>query len=298
MRRSIAEAAKQPRPSEAPDRVFEAERTSLFAIAIRILRSDRDAEDVLQEAWHRFSQADHREIENISAWCTTVMTRLCLDVLRRRRNELPLHDDHDLVDPTQDPEAVTLLAGELTGAFELLVRRLSPTQRVAFILHDVFDRSFGEIADILEVTPDAARKLASRARHRVRGSTRREAPVSDDHWPIVEAFLRAAQSGDLDALVRLLHPDIVRVADPQILPSDLNPLLQSASAVVAEAPRFRAHARLGRVALIDGRPGIVLRTAGRLRAVIAFEIHAGRIERYDVIADPDRLAVIAVEEQQ
>ena len=275
---------------------FASERASLFAIARRILRSEGDAEDVLQEAWRRLSLADEDAIENVAAWCTTVVTRLSLDILRRRRNELPLLDDHDVVDDTQDPEGVTLLAGELTGALQLLVRRLSPTQRVAFILHEVFALSFAEIGGILEVTPEAARKLASRARHRLHRATPREQAVSRDDWRIVEAFLRAAQSGDLDALIRLLHPDVVRTADPQILPPGMAPMERTAPAVIAEAPRFRAHARLGRVAWIDGRPGIVLRSAGKLRAVLTFEIAAGRIERYDVIADPRRLAQLSVED--
>jgi RNA polymerase sigma factor (sigma-70 family) len=286
-------------PVEARLEVFRAERPHLLAVAFRILGSDADAQDAVQETWIRFGRADIEHVRNLPAWLTTVVTRLCLDVLRRSR-EQPLEPAQLPKTPTRgepDPEESALLASELTTAFTVVLEELTPPQRVALILHDVFGMPFDEVAHVLGTTPGSAKKLASRARGRVR----RHEPVTPVGEPaearrVVGAFLRAAQQGDLDALVRLLDPGVTRTADPQALPAGAPQLVRGASAVVAETQALRANAQLAAPATIDGRPGIVVRTDHGVRTALVFEVRAGRIVHYDVISDPQRLRRLTIEE--
>lgn len=280
--------------------VFQRERPHLLAVAFRILGSDADAQDVVQEAWTRYVRADVDDVRNVQAWLTTVVTRLCLDLLRRSR-EYPRQPE-DLpatADGGDDPEEVALLAGELTAAFAIVFDELTPPQRVALILHDVFGTPFDEVAHILGTTPGSAKKLASRARGRLH---RPDAPgVGPDADPrearrVVNAFLKAAQQGDIDGLVKVLHPAVTRTADPQALPPRASQRVQGVQAVVTETRALQANARRARLVTIDGRPGIAVGSQRELQAALVFHIAGERIVHYDVVADPARLALLHIED--
>ncbi|MFA1540512.1 sigma-70 family RNA polymerase sigma factor [Actinomadura monticuli] len=273
--------------------VFDRERPRLLAVAFRILGSDADAQDVVQDAWTRYVRADADEIRNVQAWLTTVVTRLCLDLLRRSREEPRRPEDLPPAPGGDDPEDVALLAGELTAAFTVVVEALTPPQRVALILHDVFGAPFDEIAHILGTTEGSAKKLASRARGRVRGTPRPDVE-SGEARRVVGAFMQAARQGDVDGLVEVLHPDVLRTADPQVLRPGAPQRVQGIEAVVEETRAMRASARRARLAVIDGRPGIAV-GPGPLAALV-FTIADGLIVHYDVIADPRRLALLHIED--
>lgn len=272
--------------------VFDRERSHLLAVAFRILGSDADAQDVVQEAWTKYVRADVEEIRNTQAWLTTVVTRLCLDLLRRSR-EYPRQPE-DLPDTAggENPEEVALLAAELTAAFTVVVQELTPPQRVALILHDVFGAPFEEIGHILGTSAGSAKKLASRARGRVRHSEWPDVESSEAHR-VVSAFMKAAQQGDIDGLVEVLHPDVTRTADPQVLRPGASQRVHGRKAVIEETGAMRASARRARLVLVDGQPGIAV-GAGPLAALV-FHVVDGLIVHYDVIADPQRLALLHIE---
>ncbi|EHR60346.1 RNA polymerase sigma factor, sigma-70 family [Saccharomonospora cyanea NA-134] len=275
--------------------LFESCRPQLLCMAFRITGSDPDAEDVVQEAWIRYERADARGLHNPAAWLTTVTTRLCLDLLRKRR-EVPWQPgDLPPTDEEWEPGEVVELADEVTAALVVVVRELTPPQRVALVLHEVFGMSFGEVAAVLGTTTGSARKLASRARERLRrrGPKPRQAPAESAR-KVVEAFLRAAQDGDMDALATVLDPDVVRTADPQALAPGMPQLVRGAGAVVEETRSLRANARRARVATVGGRPAIVVVSDGAVRSVLLFHVEGGRVVRYDVMADPRRLALLEV----
>ncbi|NKZ03455.1 sigma-70 family RNA polymerase sigma factor [Actinomadura latina] len=273
--------------------VFDRERSHLLAVAFRILGSDADAQDVVQEAWTRYARADVGEIRNAQAWLTTVVTRLCLDVLRRSRESPRRPEDLPEVAGGEDPEEVALLASELTAAFTVVVEELTPPQRVALILHDVFGSPFEEIAHILGTTVGSAKKLASRARGRVRHSEWPDVESSDAQR-VVNAFMKAAQQGDIDGLVEVLHPDVTATADPQALRPGAAQRVNGRTAVIEETRVMRAAAQQARLVVIDGRPGIAV-GPGPLAALV-FHIAGGLIVHYDVIADPRRLALLHIED--
>jgi RNA polymerase sigma factor (sigma-70 family) len=279
--------------------VLGRERPHLLAVAFRILGSEADAQDVVQEAWIRYARADLGPVQNVPAWLTTVVTRLCLDLLRRAR-ECPRQPTDLPVTAAgggDSPEQIALLAGELTEAFAIVLDELTPPQRVALILHDVFGTPFEQVARILGTTPASAKKLASRARGRVRRPTGAAAADPRMARRVVSAFLRAAQLGDVDGLVRLLHPAVTRTADPQALPAGAAQRVRGAQAVVAETRALQASAQRARVVTIDGQPGIAVMTdQGLSAAVLVFHIAGDRIIHYDVIADPQRLALLHIED--
>ncbi|SNT56359.1 RNA polymerase sigma-70 factor, ECF subfamily [Actinomadura meyerae] len=275
---------------------FDRERPHLLAVAFRILGSDADAQDVVQDAWTRYVRADPAEIRNTQAWLTTVVTRLCLDVLRRSRETPRSPEELPAGAAGEDPEDVALLAAELTAAFTVVVEELTPPQRVALILHDVFGAPFEEIAHILDTTPGSAKKLASRARGRVRRTGWPDAE-SREADRVVTAFMKAARQGDIDGLVEVLHPDVVRTADPQVLRPGAPQRVEGITAVVEETRLMRPAALRARLARIDGRPGIAV-GPGDPRAVLVFHIAGGLIVRYDVVADPRRLALLHIEEDR
>lgn len=262
-------------------------------MAFRILGSDSDAQDVVQETWIKFDSSDTEDVRNVPAWLTTVATRLCLDVLRRRR-EIP-HETTPLpAESGDEPEEAALLADELTAAFVVVLDELTPPQRVALVLHDAFGVPFDELAHILGTTIGSAKKLASRARGRVR--RRAGAPAEDvaKARQVVEAFLRAAQEGNTDRLIALLDPNVVRIADPQVIARGTPQRLQGVHAVVAEVHTYQANASRARVAFIDGRPGIAVLAGPDLQSVLVVRVAGDRIVQYDVIADPQRLARLDV----
>lgn len=272
---------------------FEEHRTRLRAVAYRMLGSASEADDAVQEAWLRLSRADTSSVENLPAWLTTVVARVCLNMLRTRgsRHEEPLdvRAPDPVIEDGGDPEQEALLADSVGLALLVVLDTLTPAERLAFVLHDMFAVPFEEIASMIERSPAAARQLASRARRRVKGG----APVSDADLTrqrrVVEAFLAASRGGDFDALVALLDPDVVLRADRAAGPTAAPIVLRGAHAVLKGASAAAGRARFTQPALVNGAVGLVMAPRGRLFLVLGFTIADGRITEIDVIADPDRL---------
>ncbi|WP_089010037.1 sigma-70 family RNA polymerase sigma factor [Micromonospora viridifaciens] len=288
---------------EEPNRLaerFEAHRARLRAMVFRMLGSIAEAEDSVQETWLRLSRAQPGEVENLGGWLTTVTARVCLDMLRARavRKEDPLDSTpvSAIANPGRgvDPEQEALTADAVGLALLVVLDRLTPAERIAFVLHDLFDVPFAEIASIVGRSPVAAKKLASRARIRVRGGSVDHADLTR-RWEIVEAFLAAARDGDLQALLALLDPDVVRRADRRLIPATERAEVHGARDVAEGTVRYaRTAARFARLALIDGAPGLVVAPHGRLRIALAIRIENGKISEIDVIGEPRRLAELAV----
>jgi RNA polymerase sigma-70 factor (ECF subfamily) len=280
---------------------FEEHRTHLRAVAYRMLGSTTEADDAVQEAWLRLSRTDASEVENLGGWLTTVISRVCLNMLRSRktRREDPLEEAHvpdpivDREDGT-DPEHEALLADSVGLALQVVLESLSPAERLAFVLHDMFAIPFDEIAPIVDRSPDATRQLASRARRRVRGG----APTPDvdlaRQREVVDAFFAASREGDFDALVAVLDPDVVLHADGGALRPDATVLVQGAEEVASRAMTFR---RLGphvRPALVNGIAGVVVMPQGRPFSIMSFTVRGGRIVEIHALADPERLRHVDV----
>ncbi|MCC5473732.1 sigma-70 family RNA polymerase sigma factor [Streptomyces barringtoniae] len=277
---------------------FEADRPHLTAVAYRLLGSAAEADDALQEAWLRSRQADLDTVHNLTGWLTTVVTRVCLNLLRARRNRreefLGAYDhDHDapaVSAEAGDPAREALLADQVGVALLVVLDTLRPAERVAFVLHDMFAVPFEEIAPLIEKTPAATRQLAVRARRRVQG--RPAAPAADAvrRRRAVEAFLAATRGGDFTALVALLDPDVVLHADALVVPTPEPITVRGAVPVAQEAMAATARARLTGLALLDGEFGLVMAERGRARLVLAFAFGAdGRITGIDVVAEAERL---------
>ncbi|WP_131740545.1 sigma-70 family RNA polymerase sigma factor [Actinomadura roseirufa] len=277
---------------------FEAHRGHLRAVAYRMLGSLSDADDAVQEAWLRLSRTGGGGVENLGGWLTTVVGRVCLDMLRSRtsRRETPL--DERLPDPVLsppagiDPEQEALIADSVGLALLVVLQSLGPAERLAFVLHDLFAVPFDDIAPIVGRTPAAARQLASRARRRVRGSVPAADPDLARQRRVVEAFRAAADGGDLEALVAVLDPDVVLRADRGAVPGGGWTLLRGAEAVAGQALTFRGLAARSRPALVNGTAGIVATVDGRPVSVLAFTIADGRIAAIDILADPGRVAAL------
>jgi RNA polymerase sigma-70 factor (ECF subfamily) len=271
---------------------FEAHRDLLRGVAYRMLGSVDEADDAVQRAWLRADRADLADVRNLAAWLTTVTSRVCLDMLRTRksRNEQPLTPTAESPAAEEaETEDQAVLAEEVGRALLVVLDRLSPAERVAFVLHDMFAVPFDEIAPVVGRTEGASKKLASRARHRVHGAAPPD-KVDDQHYAVVDAFLAASRGGDMTALVTLLAPDVVRRADRFAVPAHVAAEVQGAEAVAEETKVFAARAWMADVTLIDGQPGIVVAPNGRLLVVLLPTVGRGRITEIDVIADPDRLA--------
>jgi RNA polymerase sigma factor (sigma-70 family) len=280
----------------APDGLaerFEAHRGQLRAVAYRMLGELSDADDAVQEAWLRLSRSDAGAIDNLEAWLRTTVSRLCLDMLRARasRREEPL-GWHAPATPaqTRDPEQEALLLDSVGRAMLVVLDALAPAERVAFVLHDLFAVPFDEIAPVVGRTPATAKTLASRARRRVRGAPAVPRAELNMQRKVVEAFLAAARSGDLDALLAVLAPDVVRHADPAVLQPDGQQVLSGADAVARQTLVLGPRARFAEPALVNGTVGAVIAPDGRLQLVLAVTVAGSRVAGYDVIADPARLA--------
>jgi RNA polymerase sigma-70 factor, ECF subfamily len=275
---------------------FEENRPHLRAVAYRMLGSVSEAEDAVQEGWLRFSRADTSGVENVGGWLTTVVARVCLDMLRSRgsRREDPLTapgpDSMAIPDQGADPEQEVLLADSVGLALIVVLETLAPDERLAFVLHDMFAVPFDEIAPIVGRSPAAARQLASRARRRVRGAAPASRADLGRQREIVEAFLAAARAGDFEALLKVLDPDVVRRlhgAGPPGVPSELRGAQAVGRGALAGTARTRSEPVA--VALVNGAVGIVTARQGRLTRAITFRFRRGRIAEMDVILDPARL---------
>ena len=268
-------------------RRFEASRPRLRAMAYRMLGSLSDADDAVQEGWLRAAGADTDDVANLEGWFTTVVARICLDMLRSRkaRREEPLDPDEAVV---AGPEQEAMLADSVGLAMLVVLDNLAPAERVAFVLHDTFGLPFGEIAAITGRTPASARQLASRARRRIQGSERPRPRLARQR-EVAQAFIAAARGGDLGALIAVLDPDVVLRADAVASPSGVPVTIRGAAAVAGGARTAAARARYGRVALINGSPGLVMAPRGQLVLALAFTYSGDKISQIDVIADPARL---------
>ena len=273
---------------------FEEHRPHLRAVAYRMLGSATEAEDAVQEGWIRLGRTDVRDVENLRAWLTTVVGRVCLDMLRtrtsRREDSLDVHvPDPVITRADANPESDAVLAESVGLALLVVLETLEPAERLAFVLHDVFGMTFDEIAPIVDRSPVAARQLASRARRRVQG----QAPTSDadlrKQRRVVDAFLAAARDGDFEALVAVLDPAIVLRADGGAV-KGMSRLVRGAQAVVAQAATFSKLGLSNQVVLVNGQIGVLSRRLdGRPFAVLGFTIAGGKVVEIDILADPDRL---------
>ena len=273
---------------------FEDCRPHLRAVAYRMLGSLSEADDAVQDAWLRLSRADTSEVENLTAWLTTVVARVALNMLRSRKThgEQPLdaHVPDPIVDPADgtNPEHEAMLADSVGLAMLVVLETLSPPERLSFVLHDMFAVPFDEIGTILDRSPEAARQLASRGRRRVRGT----APVPDAdlsaQWEVIEAFLAAAREGDFDALVAVLDPDVTLRADLGL--AGISRYVRGAETVASQAMMWSQVGLTVHRALINGAAGLVSMREGRPFSVGAFTVRGGRIVEFDILADPDRLA--------
>jgi RNA polymerase sigma factor (sigma-70 family) len=271
---------------------FEAHRSHLRAVAYRMLGSAGEADDAVQDAWLRLSRADTSGVDNLGGWLTTVVARVCLDLLRSRtaRREQPLgvHLPEPPVSHADgnDPEQEALLAEGVGLALLVVLEQLAPAERVAFVLHDLFAVPFDEIAPIVGRSSAAAKMLASRARRRVQGAA--TVPDADlgRQRAVVDAFLAASRGGDLEALLALLDPDVVVRADRAAVAAGASREVRGAAAV---AGTFSGRARSARPALVDGAVGAVWAPGGQPRVVFAFTVTGGKVLEIDILADPDRL---------
>ncbi len=277
---------------------FGEQRKQLRAVAYRMLGSLTEADDAVQDAWVRVSRAETDGIENLGGWLTTIVARVCLNMLRarnvRREERLEVHLPDPVVSPVGElgPEGEAILADSVGLALLVVLDALTPAERLVFVLHDMFALPFEEIAPMVDRSPTAARQLASRARRRVRGA---EIPDSDlaRQREVVDAFFLAARSGDFDALVAVLHPDVV-------LRADFGPSRPAASTIVRGAAAVARQARLGAnpaavllPALINGAAGVVITLDGRPHGVMAFTVVNEQIVELDIIGDPERIRRVA-----
>ena len=273
---------------------FEEHRPHLRAVAYRMLGSVSEADDAVQDAWIRLSRSDTSEVQNLGAWLTTVVARVALNMLRSRKarheQSLDVHVPDPIVDPADgtDPEHEALLADSVGLALLVVLETLTPPERLAFVLHDMFAVPFDEIATILDRSPDAARQLASRGRRRVRGS----APVPDAdlsaQWEVVEAFLAAARNGDFDGLVAVLDPDVVLRADGGL--EGISNYVQGAETVASQALMWSRVDLTIQRALINGAAGMVSLRNGQPFSVAAVTVRGGKIVEMDILADPERVS--------
>jgi RNA polymerase sigma factor (sigma-70 family) len=273
---------------------FEEQRARLRAVAYRMLGSQAEADDAVQNSWLRLSGADTAEVENLAGWLTVVVARECLKMLRSRRGrrEEPLADtvteppgsEHDV----DDPEAAVLLADAVGPALMVVLDTLAPAERLAFVLHDIFAVPFDDIAPILERSPVATRQLASRARRRVQGATPPRQVDLVRQRRVVDAFLAALREGDFEALVTVLDPEVVLRDDTAGLPGG-TATMRGAHAVGAYALKFSRGARFVRPALVDGTPGLAIRLPGRLIGALGFTVDGDTIATIDMISDRVRL---------
>jgi RNA polymerase sigma factor (sigma-70 family) len=279
-------------------RQFEDNRPHLRKVAYRMLGSLTEADDAVQEGWLRLSRTDTSAVENLSGWLTTVVARVCLDALRtresRRESSLDAGDAGAMAvrESALDPEHEAQLADSVGLALLVVLETLEPAERVAFVLHDMFDLPFSEIAPIVGRSRDAARQLASRARRRVHGAGSVEISDRARQRGMVDAFLAASRKGDFAALLALLDPDVVARADAATVRAGAEAEVEGAEAV---AKMFAGRARAARLALVDGAPGLVWSMGGEPKVAFLFTMSSSRIAAIDLVGDPERLSALEIE---
>jgi len=278
---------------------FEADRIHLRSVGYRLLGSVHDADDAVQAAWLKVSRAGSTDLRNPTGWFTTVTARECLDQLRaRKRRAEVLGGDQWVSSPafptSPAPEEDVAMAESVGRALMVVLDRLSPAQRVAFVLHDMFAIPFDDIGRLLERSPVAAKKLASRARERLEGKATTPHRPTAEHLKIAQAFLSASQHGNIPVLLELLAPDVIRHVDRVLVPDDVPTELRGAREVAEETKIFAARAQGAAVAMVNATPGIVMAPAGRLEGVLTLSIRDGRIHRIDIIGDTRRLDTVKV----
>ena len=277
---------------------FDEHRSHLRSVAYRMLGSLAEADDAVQEAWIRVSRADTTDVENLGGWLTTVVSRVCLNMLRSRttRREDPIEarvpDPIVTLGDRDDPEQEALLADSVGLALLVVLETLPPAELMAFVLHDMFGVSFDEIGAIVDRSPAAARQLASRARRQVRGSAPEPDQDLDRQRRVVDAFFAAARGGNFEDLIALLDPDIVLRAD--FGQSAASAVVRGAQAVASRALMFADPTRLLTSAVVNGGPGVVVTVEGRLVSIMAFTVAGGRVVAIYTLGDPDRLEAIQI----
>jgi RNA polymerase sigma factor (sigma-70 family) len=283
---------------------FTAERPRLVALAARVLDSRAEAEEVVQDAWLRLDATDMEAVSNLGGWLSTVVARAAIDRLRqrRRRGEMSLEDDGvqttDVVDPAPGPEAEAILADAIGAALLIVLDRLAPAERLAFVLHDLFGLSFDEVSTVVGRSPAAARQLASRARRRVRAPAGGISASLAARAELVAAFAKASREGQMEDMLRILDPDVTLTVNTSGLPPGISGVVRGAARIASRAVAGRAAALerdgersvMAEVMLVDGAPGLVFAPDGKVERIIAFAIVADRISAIEVITDPDRLA--------
>lgn len=278
---------------------FEAARGHLRAVATRMLGSVADADDAVSETWLRLRRADTADVVDLRRWLTTVLSRICLDLLRARRArpETPAggHPAEATRPSGDSPEADAVLGDSVGRALVLVLETLRPAERVAFVLHDVFAVPFADIADVLDRSPEATKKLVGRARRRVQLGREPATADLDRHRRLVEAFLAALRCGDTAAVVSLLGPDVVRRVDPVLLPDGVPAAVRGATAVAREARTMSKPAWAARPALVDRAVGAVVGEPGAVTLAIVFRFDAGAIAEFEVIVEPARLAALEID---
>jgi RNA polymerase sigma-70 factor (ECF subfamily) len=288
---------------------FEAHRAHLRSVAYRMLGSLNEAEDAVQESWLRLSRVDTGDVRDLRAWLTTVVSRVCLDMLRsratRREDSLDVHVPDPVVTRVDDdPAEHALLADSVGMALLVVLDTLPPAERLAFVLHDVFAVPFEQIGPILDRTPAAAKQLASRARHRLRtapahpGATSADGPAAAPsagsadlarQWTVVDAFLAASREGDFEGLLAILDPDVVLRADAGAGPLGPSVLIRGPREVMAQSRRFASLGRFARPVLVNGLPGFLVVRDGESLALLAVTVQNDKITEMDILADPVRL---------
>jgi RNA polymerase sigma-70 factor, ECF subfamily len=283
-------------PTDWPADQFQAQRAHLRAVAYRMLGSLTEADDAVQETWLRLTRTGPDDVRNLRGWLTTVVSRICLDMLRARatRREDTLDEVHVpdpvVTMPGDDPEEQAVLADSVGLALLVVLDTLSPAERLAFVLHDVFGVPFDQIGPIVDRTPAAAKQLASRARNRLRGTSGR-APNPDPaaQREVADAFLAAAREGDFEGLLAVLDPSVVLRADAGSGPAGPSQLVTGATAVATQAGRFAHLARYARPVLVNGGPGFLVTRDHEPFALIGMTVRDGKIVEIDILADPERL---------
>ncbi|MDG4858599.1 sigma-70 family RNA polymerase sigma factor [Streptomyces sp. T-3] len=303
----MADPVVHAQDDEALAHAFQEHRSHLRSVAYRMLGSLSEADDAIQDAWFKVSRADSASVANLGGWFTTIVGRVCLDMLRTRktRREAQLegpdgqiHVPDPIVGRAEviDPEHEVMLADSVGLALLVVLETLQPAERLAFVLHDMFGVSFDDIALIVDRNPAAARKLASRARTRVQGA----APAPDTDLTrkraIVDAWLAASQNGDFEALVSMLDPDVVLRADGGTDLAGVTKLIRGVQAVVEQAMMFARYAQYGHVVLINGAAGMVTAPEGKVFSITEFTVRDGLIVEINILADPSRIAGLPLPE--